>query len=153
MSTTNTVDTIEILNDLVEIHNDRIQGYERALKELKEDDADLKSLFASMIAESHQHRLTLATEVQALGGDIKTGTTNKGKIYRVWMDVKAVFTGHDRHHILENCEFGEDAAQNAYHSALESEELPKYLREVVGEQQRSLKFSHDEIKSLRDQTA
>ena len=34
---------VEVLNDLVLINNDRIEGYERAVKELKEEDHDLKA--------------------------------------------------------------------------------------------------------------
>lgn len=145
-----TVETIEVLNDLIQINNDRIEGYEKALRELKEEDADLKALFSSMISESHEIRLALGTEVNALGGDMDNSTTTSGKIYRAWMDVKAVFTGHDRHTVLSNCEAGEDAAQRAYRTALEDEELPAYLREMVSEQQATLKGSHDQIKALRD---
>ena len=36
---------VDVLNDLVMINNDRITGYQRAVKELKPGDADLKSLF------------------------------------------------------------------------------------------------------------
>ena len=68
--------------------------------------------------------MALATEVAALGDDIEKGTTNSGKIYRAWMDVKAAFTGHDRKAILASCEFGEDAAQAAYKTALAVEGLP-----------------------------
>ncbi len=146
-------EVIEILNDLILINNDRIIGYERAIKETKTEDADLKALYASMIGESHKIKLALANEVQVLHGELSTGTTNSGKIYRAWMDVKAAFTGHDRHEILESCEFGEDAAQKAYKTALEHEGLPAFLRQTVQQQQRTLKASHDEIKALRDQYA
>jgi uncharacterized protein (TIGR02284 family) len=145
-----TVETIEVLNDLIQINNDRIEGYEKALKELKDEDADLKALFSSMISESHEIRLALGTEVNALGGDMESSSTTSGKIYRAWMDVKAVFTGYDRHTVLANCEAGEDAAQRAYRTALEDEDLPAYLREMVVEQQATLKASHDQIKALRD---
>lgn len=147
-----TMETIEILNDLVQINNDRIDGYEKALGELKEEDTDLKALFSSMISESHEIRLALGTEVNALGGDMEMSTTTSGKIYRAWMDVKALFTGHDRHTVLANCERGEDAAQKAYNTALEDEDLPAYLREMVSEQQQTLRRSHDKIKALRDAT-
>lgn len=145
--------TIEILNDLIEINNDRIIGYERALKELKDTDSDLKVLFEGMIDESRQVRMALGKEVQVMGGEMETGTstTNSGKIYKAWMDVKAVFTGHDRKTVLNNCEFGEDAAQKAYDAALTAEELPAYLREMVSKQKHLLKGSHDEIKALRNQ--
>jgi uncharacterized protein (TIGR02284 family) len=140
----------EILNDLIQINNDRIVGYEKAIEELKSEDADLKSLFVKMIGESHQYKMALATEVQALGEDAEEGTTNSGKIYRAWMDVKAVFTGHDRKTILNNCEFGEDAAQKAYKMALEEEDLAAHLRSLITEQKAQLRMSHDEIKMLRD---
>ncbi|MGZ3872588.1 MAG: PA2169 family four-helix-bundle protein [Mucilaginibacter sp.] len=145
--------TTEVLNDLIEINNDRIIGYERATEELKDEDADLKALFTDMIAESHQCKMELATEVAASGADIETGTTASGKIYRAWMDVKAIFTGHDRKTVLANCEAGEDAAQKAYTAALREEGLPAYIRTIIAQQQADLKLSHDKIKYLRDAQA
>lgn len=143
----------EILNDLIQINNDRVVGYEKAIEELKSEDADLKSLFVKMIGESHKLKMALATEVQVLGEDVESGTTNAGKIYRAWMDVKAVFTGHDRKTVLNNCEFGEDAAQRAYKMALDEENLSSNLRSLITEQKAELRMSHDEIKRLRDMQA
>jgi len=142
--------TTSVLNDLVEINNDRIAGYERAIKELNDSDSDLKVLFTGMIAESHTYKMALANEISVLGEDVETGTTNSGKIYRAWMDVKAVFTGHDRKTVLSNCEFGEDAAQKAYNMALENDDIPSHVRELITSQKRALRQSHDKIKALRD---
>lgn len=138
--------TTEILNDLVQINNDRIEGYERALKELKDGDADLKELFSGMIRESTEYK----SQLVSAGANPDNDTTNSGKIYRVWMDVKAVFTGHDRKTVLENCEFGEDAAQKAYDTALSSDNLPSDVRSLLSQQKQALKASHDRIKLLRD---
>lgn len=149
----NTKDTIEVLNDLLQINNDRITGYEKAIRETKSEDEDLKIFYATMIAESHRNKIALATEVQALGAEVETGTTTSGKIYRAWMDVKAVFTGHNRHTILSNCEAGEEAAQRAYHTALEQEALPAYIRELLVSQEQALRSNHEEIRALRDQFA
>ena len=151
MQTTATAqETIEVLNDLVTIHNDRVVGYERALEEAKPEDADLKQLFTSMIDESRKIRIDLAGEVQALGGEFESGTTASGKLYRAWMDVKAVFTGHSRHAVLANCERGEDAAQEAYRNALTEQNLPGYIRTALEAQKQMLRASHDKIKALRD---
>lgn len=150
--TTTTPETIEVLNDLVAINNDRIAGYEKAIDELEASDSELKSLFTSMIDESRKIKLALASEVQSLGGEYDRGTTASGKIYRAWMDVKAVFTGHDRHTILANCEGGEDAAQSAYKEALSDNNLPAYIRTMLDEQKQILRSSHDQIKALRDAT-
>lgn len=149
----NTVINPETLNDLIQINNDRVAGYEKAIEELSPEDSDLKTLFVKMIGESHKHKLALATAVQGTGTELETGTTTSGKIYRAWMDVKAVFTGHDRKTILNNCEAGEDAAQRAYKTALEEEGLSADTRNLITEQKAELRASHDEIKALRDATA
>lgn len=152
METITAAATNEVLNDLIAINNDRIQGYEKALKEVKPEDADLKALFTDMIAESHQLRNALGNEVQAAGGTMENSTTTSGKVYRAWMDVKAIFTGHDRHTVLSNCEAGEDATQRAYKDALDHENLPAYIREMLAQQKEELKRSHDKVKAKRDQT-
>jgi uncharacterized protein (TIGR02284 family) len=146
----NTQATVEILNDLIQINNDRIEGYQRASKDLKDDDIELKSLFTRLIGQSQGYKLALGTEVSAFGKDMETGTTTSGKIHRVWLDVKAAFTGHDTHNVLEECEFGEDAILKAYRTALEDENLPAYLRETISQQESELLDAHDGIKALRD---
>ncbi len=143
--------TIEVLNDLVQINNDRIAGYEKAIRETKPEDEDLKILYATMIAESHRNKIALATEVQALGAEIEQGTTSSGKIYRAWMELKAIFTGNSRMTILSNCEAVENSTQQAYHAALEVEALPAYIRELLVHQEEALRSNHDEIRTLKDQ--
>lgn len=143
--------SVEVLNDLVKINNDRIAGYERAINETKDLDVDLKATFESMIRESEQYKQELINKVRECGGAAESGTTTSGKIYRAWMDVKATFTGSDRKTILASCEFGEDAAQRAYEAALNSApDLSPEVREVIHEQQRALRNSHDLIKKYRD---
>lgn len=141
----------EVLNDLIRINNDRISGYEKAAEEARNIDIDLRAIFNRMSEESRQYAAELTQEVVKFGGEPATGTTNSGKIYRVWMDLKATFTGNSRQAILENCEFGEDAAQKAYDSALKTDaELSADVRQLIANQKSSLKTSHDVIKKYRD---
>lgn len=143
-----------ILNDLIRINHDRVAGYEKAIEELKDGDADLKTLFQRYVSESSQYATELTAEVTRLGGDAAEGTTNSGKIYRVWMDLKAAITGKDRKTILENCEFGEDAAQKAYDLALNADaDLEPALRDLIVRQKATLRTGHDEVKRLRDMQA
>ena len=142
-------DIIDILNGLVEINNDRIEGYQRASDETKA--ADLKSLFATMADQSRTFRQQLAEEVIRNGGTPKEGTTNSGKLYRIWMDVKAALSANDRKAVLSNCEFGEDAAQEAYNDALKDEDFQRTFDSALVRKQRDdLKQSHDKIRTLRD---
>ncbi|SJZ78875.1 conserved hypothetical protein [Chitinophaga eiseniae] len=149
---TNTA-TVETLNDLIGINNDRISGYEKALKDIKGKDADLQELFTHMIDESRTMRNALGKEVQGLGGEMETGKTTGGKLYHAWMELKSVFTGHDRHAILSDCETEEDAAMRAYTQALQEDYLPAYLREMLTRQRSTLKTEHDRIKKMRDAQA
>lgn len=142
---------VSVLNDLIRMNHDRVVGYEKAIDELKDTDADLKALFHRYITESRQYAHELTQEVTRLGGDPAEGTTNSGKIYRVWMDLKSAITGKDRKTILDNCEFGEDAAQKAYDLALNSDvDLEPSLRDLIVRQKAELKTGHDEVKRLRD---
>ena len=143
---------IDVLNDLVQINNDRIAGYEKAIKDSKPEDSAFHSMFRRMIDESSQYKRELIGAINTLGGeaDIRS-TTASGKVYRVWMDVKSTFTGRSDLSVLELCEFGEDAAQKAYDEALKSDvEMPAKIREIIVNQKGQLRNAHDTIKSQRD---
>ncbi len=141
----------EVLNDLLRINHDRIEGYERASRETKDGDIDLQATFRKMADESRNYKRELEEKILTLGEEPASDTTVSGKIYRVWMDVKNVFTGADRESILESCEYGEDAAQKAYNEALETDaEMDAETRQLIMEQKNGLKSSHDMIKKYRD---
>ena len=139
-----------ILNDLVLINNDRVVGYEKAMEELKKEDSDLKLLFQEKVNQSNGYKTELSEEIVKTGHKVESGTTNAGKIYRVWMDVKAFFGGSDRKVVLDNCEDGEDAALAAYNDALSSEGLAPDVRSLLTNHLAELRISHDRIKALRD---
>jgi uncharacterized protein (TIGR02284 family) len=142
---------VEVLNDLVRINNDPIDGYEKAIKETDGIDLDLRGIFQKMANESRENVAELSAEIANLGGEVTTGTTASGKIYRVWMDIKATFTGHDRASVLESCEYGEDAAQEAYDDALGTDaDLPVNIRQIITDQKAELLESHNLIKRYRD---
>jgi uncharacterized protein (TIGR02284 family) len=139
---------IETLNGLIEINNDRVNGYEKAIEETKDLDVDLRAIFNGMASESRKYSAELSKTVAGLGGTAADGTTNSGKVYRVWMDIKTLFTGHTRRSLLE---FGEDAAQKAYAASLASDaEISTGVRQLITSQQEKLKTSHDIIKKYKD---
>lgn len=142
--------SVEVLNDLVRINNDRIEGYQRAAQETRPEDSDLRDIFQKMAQESQQLKQELVSEVARHGGEPSEGTMPSGKIYRAWMDVKAAITGGDRKSILSSCEFGEDAAKKAYNDASRSDGLEPNVRELIVRQKQTIIASHDRIKDLRD---
>ena len=143
--------TTEVVRDLIRINNDRIEGYEKAAENLDAEDGDLQATFRQMAAESRSYITDLNKYMMNPEMEAKRETTFGGRIYRAWMDVKATFSGDDRKAMLESCEYGEDAAQKAYDSALSSDaELPADLRQLIMDQKASLRRSHDQIRRMRD---
>jgi len=142
---------VEVLNDLIKINNDRINGYQKAVSEITATDVDLQAMFRKMANESREYVRELSNAVEKLGGEPATDTTVSGKIYRTWMDIKAAFASKERLSVLEACEFGEDAAQKAYDEALGSDaEMNAETRQLIMDQKSSLRTSHNIIKKYRD---
>ena len=110
--------TAELLNDLIVINNDRVEGYEKAASEAK--DLALRGLFEALARDSRKFASELSLEVAQLGAPISTGTSTAGNIYRVWMDLKAKLTKGDQVSILNSCEEGENVALEGYRKALVS---------------------------------
>ena len=139
--------TIEVLNTLITINNDRIEGYETAAKETEEQ--DLKLFFNELKQTSLHCNKELTVEVTKLGGTATDGTKTTGKFFRVWMDVKAALTGKDRKAILNSCEYGEDVAKDTYEKALknESDNLSAGQQAMIHAQHTLLVADHNKVKA------
>lgn len=142
--------TIDALNKLVEINNDRIEGYETATKET--DEQELKSLFSQFAQTSLRCKQELTNEIYKLGGEPTEGTKISGKFFRVWMDVKTALSSNDRKAILSSCEYGEDHAIDTYEEVLaeDLEHLSLAQQSIIRNQYTLIKSDHYRVKSMRD---
>ncbi len=140
---------IDRLNNLVEINNDRVEGYETAAKEM--ENGEMHTLFGKLAATSHNNLSELRAEVNRLGGEPTEGTRVTGKFFRAWMDVKAALSSNERQTVLDSCEFGEDKALEAYNDVLEDpKDLTADQLAMVRKQEAALRQDHDHVKALRD---
>ena len=137
--------TIDALNSLIVINNDRIEGYKTAEAEAKE--TDLKMLFSDLMETSISNRKELIEEIAILDGRIEEGTRITGKFFRVWMDLKVAFTSNDRKIILESCEYGEKVALDQYEKVLRDDNQRDNLKikDLLIKQQELLKFDYAKI--------
>ena len=141
----------DLLNDLIRINGDRVEGYEKAAKELSGKNANLKNLFEKNARQSRQFYGELSSLVVSEGGRPSSGSTAAGKVYRMWMDIKAGLSSNENRSVLASCEFGEDAAQRAYEKALDATiELPLHVKDILSSEKQALQSAHDEIKDYRD---
>jgi uncharacterized protein (TIGR02284 family) len=141
---------IDALNTLIVINNDRIEGYKTAEAEAQE--TDLKMLFSDLMETSVANRKELVAVVEQLGGTPDEGTRVTGKFFRVWMDVKAAFTGNDRKTILDSCEYGEDVILETYKKVMieDHQEAHPKEQDMLNKQYALLKVDHDKVQQLRD---
>jgi len=146
-----TQEKIDVLNDLVEINNDRVAGFEKVLADINDENVDLKELFSTYADQSRQNAEELSALVGANGStDVETGTSASGKLHRAWIDVKSLFGGSDRESILAEAERGEDAIKKAYQDALTEGELSGESYDVVQSQASGINAAHNQVKALRD---
>ncbi|WP_031529067.1 ferritin-like domain-containing protein [Dyadobacter crusticola] len=138
-----------VINDLIEINNDRVAGFEKVIADIQDENVDLKELFQSYAQQSRKNGQELAAIVGA-ADEVETGNSVSGTLHRAWIDVKSLFGGSDRASILSEAERGEDAIKKAYQDALSSSDLPASAVEVVRSQAQEINSAHDKIKALRD---
>lgn len=146
----NTKKSIAVLNKLVEINNDRLQGYNVAIDE--SEDAELQILFADFKEISDHCIAELSEQIAGLGGLSTDSSSSSGKLYRIWMDIKAAVTNNDRNAILSSCEYGEDVALETYNDVLTNDIdfLTIEQHKMIYKQYVSIKNNHDKLKVLRD---
>jgi uncharacterized protein (TIGR02284 family) len=142
--------SIDILNTLIGINNDRIEGYEAASTETEEP--DLIKLFTQLVASSDECNAELVEEVEKMGGTPAEGTKTTGKFFRAWMDFQVALSGKDRKTILDSCEYGEEVTVNTYKKVLENcaEDLTVEQLSMARDQCAWLKADHDTVKALRN---
>lgn len=138
-----------VINDLIEINNDRVAGFEKAIADIKDENIDLKELFQGYASQSRKNGQELAAIVGS-AQEVATATSVSGTLHRAWIDVKSIFGGSDRASILSEAERGEDAIKKAYSDALSSGEIPAEAIQIVTSQASEINAAHDQIKALRD---
>ena len=132
--------TIEVLNKLIQMNNDRFESYETAFKETEEQ--ALKTQFSKFMLTSQKCKQQLVDEVVRYGGTPTNSTTTAGKFFRIWMDVKAALTGKDRRAILSSCQYGENMALETYQKVLSED-----MENLSFEQQNIINAQHALIKT------
>lgn len=144
--------SVDVINDLIKINNDRSAGFEKAVQDLENGNGELIAVFNRLAGESREYANELTGIARQYYGDVAEGTSTSGDLHRAWISFKSTFTGNDAAAILDECERGEDAAKSAYKDALdESNELTFEVAGVLQRQQEGIIAGHDLIKNLRDQ--
>jgi uncharacterized protein (TIGR02284 family) len=138
--------TTEKINHLITIAEDGKEGYENAAKDVK--DAAIKSSFLLYANDRSVYASQLREVVHQLNGEAEdNGGDMKGKMHRVWMDVKSAFTSGDVDAIINACITGEEAAVKEYKLVLNDSLIPESCKPLIGEQLNGIEQALTNIKS------
>jgi len=140
--------TVSVLNDLLNITNDRIQGFSKVEDKVWDNYPALRNDYDNMVSQSLTMKNELSDLITERGGTPETSGSVAGAIHRGWIDVKNAFAGDNAEATLENVVYGEKAAIDAYQNALDSGDLCSESSRVVLNQLHHLKASHDKFKTL-----
>ena len=111
--------TVDILTDILKLHNDRIRGYELAAGDT--DFIDLKALFVGYAEQSRKMMANLTASIERAGGTVPETATFLGQIHKAWMELKTAISSNDRLSILNSVEQGENAIVDAYKEAVKED--------------------------------
>jgi uncharacterized protein (TIGR02284 family) len=133
---------METIVKLIKVHKTRKKAYEKAIRETKDGDEDLRHIFLRMVEVSHIYSQELSKYVNP------THITFKDTTYRRGMHIKALTSNSNRFTLLNMCKWGEDMAQNAYNEALEVSGYSTKIEYILYKQREVLKTAHNLIKDL-----
>jgi uncharacterized protein (TIGR02284 family) len=141
------------LNRLVEIHDDRMEGYESACNQTK--DIDLKKIFLQFKSTSQNCRQELIEEIEKLNGSLTESTHLGNKLFRAWINVKTSLTGNDRQSILNSCTFSEDITVDIYEKILtnHSDEMNLDQQSILRNQLEWIQSEQQIVKKMLDSSS
>lgn len=144
--------TVSELNDLLQIINDRLEGFQKVEKKVIDGHPGLEGQYDRMVTQSNQMRSDLVTLISKKGGHPDDSTTVAGGLHRTWIDLKNSLTGNNDEATLENVAFGEKAAVKAFEDALDSGNLCSESTNLVQDQLHQLQASYQKFSNLEDRT-
>ncbi len=139
--------TVEKLQELVQINIDSAKGFEEAADQLT--NSQLVSLCRELASQRRQQAKELTQHVHMNGEVAPKEGSFLAAVHRCWMNCRKLFSSDDEYAVLAEAEYGEDQIKEAYEEAL-VETAGSPLNSVLANQFVDVKAGHDRIRDLRD---
>ena len=131
-----------VLNSLIEICRDGEKGFDNAAGHVQ--DEVLRKLFLDVATQRRAFAEALLPHAHRLGGASDSEGSGAARLHRRWMNLRGVLSGHNDLAIVSEAERGEDAALDAYKTALAGV-LPPTARDLVEQQCADVQASRDRV--------
>ncbi len=137
------------LEEIVDICNDGVRGYQTAADKIEDKDESIKTLFLRLSQQRKGFIENIKTEGIRLGVDFKETGTLKGFFHRSWLTVKANFSSNEKQKVIDEAITGEKKAMEVYSKVIADPEVPDYIRKILEEQQGLIKVALQQLSDLK----
>ncbi|WP_019037828.1 ferritin-like domain-containing protein [Psychroflexus tropicus] len=136
------------LNDLLEKNYDAEAGYKAAKNHIK--NSNLKDFFNERSKDRYDFGHELKEEIRLFSETPDKGTSLKGDVHRVWMDLKSKFSENSDEALLEEAVRGEEKALAEYNEILEEMTLAPSTENMLKKQRDSVKAALKSVKTFEE---
>jgi uncharacterized protein (TIGR02284 family) len=138
---------VSTLQQVAQFVNDAQVRYEQAVKETQEP--ALQRLYRLLLSQRAEFATELNQIIQNYHGEPETGTTEQGLLYRLWLDLKGGCDVNKEQTLIDLNILGEEWFQKAYQEALEKEDLPQSVRQILERQLQSSQQAYAQLLQLK----
>ena len=139
---------LDLLNDLVRVNNDRMAVYQKAACCANEQ--GFSTALLNVGNNSEPITIVLNNAIANLGGDPAIGTTLIGRLFGLWMGIRAFFGSNDSTSIMTLCCAVDAIAQKAFKNAITETQLSPAVRQMVHDQEEALRASSALAKTFEE---
>lgn len=143
-------ETIAVLNDLVQITNDRLEIFRNFDTTALYAYPGLHAEYDQMLIQTEKMKSELSALILGKGGDIGEPATFAGGIHKAWVDLKNSLRGDRAESTLKNVLNAEKSAIKAFEKVLESGDLDARSSEVVQDQLQQLRITYQKFNKLAE---
>jgi uncharacterized protein (TIGR02284 family) len=143
------MDKIKLKNDLqdiVDVCNDGVEGYETAAEEI--GDESIRTLFLRLSQQRKGFIEEIKNEALKMGIELNSSGSTKGFFHRTWLAAKSALSSDSKDKVIEEAMVGEKRAVDAYYKVHASQEVPAYIQDILKEQEHLIKVAIHQLNGL-----
>jgi uncharacterized protein (TIGR02284 family) len=138
---------VSTLKELTQFVNDAQVTYEQAAKETHLP--PLQRLYRLLLSQRAAFATELNEIIQNHHGEAETGTTSHGQLFRQWLAFKTDCQSGKETSLIDLNLYGEEWAQKAYQEALEKDDLPQSIRQILERQRQACQQTYEQLLQVK----
>ncbi|GGD93938.1 ferritin-like domain-containing protein [Planktosalinus lacus] len=137
---------VDNLQGLLEKNYDAEKGFKSAITNT--NNQNLKEYLKTQSVRRNRFATELDKEIRLLNEEPKQSGSTIGSLHRSWIDIKSSVAGNNDEAVLEECIRGEKASEEEYREALNKNNFPPQIENVLNSHLNEIQATLSQVKSL-----